>query len=107
MERLFEALFKFRPLLFAEGDPAGTVVVEARDSLELFEAVDFDDAFRVAPGVDVTWSPAGHILGAAAVELRLQEGLIDTDPCRAAVDNYANGGPVRFTKSCDAENLSK
>ena len=42
---------------------------EARDSLELFRTVDFDDPFRVAPGVDVTWSPAGHILGAASLHI--------------------------------------
>ena len=42
---------------------------EARECLELFETVPFGERRTVAPGIDVTWARAGHILGAASLHI--------------------------------------
>ena len=42
---------------------------EARECLQLFEPVPFGERRTVASGVDVTWSRAGHILGAASLHI--------------------------------------
>jgi metallo-beta-lactamase family protein len=49
---------------------------EARDCLELFEAVPFGELRTVAPGIDVTWSRAGHILGAASLHIDVMDRRI-------------------------------
>jgi metallo-beta-lactamase family protein len=56
---------------YSKHDPALPLYTEedARRSLELFEPVPFCSARTVAPGIDVTWSPAGHILGAASLHV--------------------------------------
>lgn len=46
---------------------------DTQAALQHLVAVDFDDPTEVAPGVDVTWHHAGHILGAAWLEVRLHE----------------------------------
>ena len=46
---------------------------DARRSLEQFIGVGFHRAISVADGVDVTFIPAGHILGAASVQLDIRE----------------------------------
>jgi metallo-beta-lactamase family protein len=43
---------------------------EAHQSLERFVAKDFDAAFAGTAGIEVRFRPAGHILGAAIVELK-------------------------------------
>lgn len=56
---------KHRPALalFTEAD--------AQRSLGSFRAVDYGSEVEVAPGVHLTFAPAGHILGSAVVTLRL------------------------------------
>lgn len=56
---------------YSKHDPAIPLYTEddARRSLELFEAVPFGTPRTAAPGVDVTWSRAGHILGAASLHI--------------------------------------
>jgi len=49
---------------------------EARQSLELFETVPFGVPRTVAPGVDVTWSRAGHTLGAASLHVEAMDRRI-------------------------------
>lgn len=44
---------------------------EAVKSLNSFRPVDFDTAIEVAPGVRATFVPAGHILGAAQIQLEV------------------------------------
>lgn len=44
---------------------------EAMACLELFESVQFDDVHTVLPDVEATWRRAGHILGAASIDLHL------------------------------------
>ena len=46
---------------------------DAAAALELLQTVQFGDETRVAPGVDVTWRRAGHILGAAWLAVRVAE----------------------------------
>ncbi len=46
---------------------------EAIASLERFVEVPFDVAREVAPGVEVTWRHAGHILGAAWLDVLLED----------------------------------
>lgn len=43
---------------------------DAEASLEFFETVRFNDRFEPVPGVDVVFRRAGHLLGAASVQLR-------------------------------------
>ncbi len=46
---------------------------DARRAIRLFEPVDYGAAKELAPGVNVVFHDAGHILGSAFVELRLQD----------------------------------
>ena len=46
---------------------------EAVDSLTQLETVSFDSVHELIPGVRVSWRRAGHILGAASVDIRLTE----------------------------------
>lgn len=46
---------------------------DATDALELLIPVPFDEMHEVVPGVEVTWRRAGHILGAAALSMRVAE----------------------------------
>jgi metallo-beta-lactamase family protein len=56
---------------YSKHHPAEPLYTEAdaRESLELFQPVDFTTSLTVAPGVDVTWKRAGHILGAASLHI--------------------------------------
>jgi len=42
-------------------------------AMDLFEAVEFDKAFKVAPGVEAMFRDAGHILGSAGIHLEIRE----------------------------------
>jgi len=44
---------------------------DAWTALDRLHPVAFDAAFNVAPGIDVTFQPAGHILGSATARLQL------------------------------------
>jgi metallo-beta-lactamase family protein len=46
---------------------------DARRSVKLFKTVDYDVPTELAPGVTVVFHDAGHILGSAFLELRLEE----------------------------------
>jgi metallo-beta-lactamase family protein len=46
---------------------------DVRSTLRHFISTDFSRTFSVANGVEVTFFPAGHILGAAHVQLDIQE----------------------------------
>lgn len=59
------------------GRPVVEPVYTARDAkrtMELFERVKFDDVVDVAPGVRARFWTAGHMLGAASVEVMVGEG---------------------------------
>ena len=58
---------------FSRHHPARALYTEddARQSLRKFRGVDFDAPVTIAPGVVVTFRPAGHILGSATVGLHL------------------------------------
>jgi metallo-beta-lactamase family protein len=49
---------------------------DARKTLRLLKAKDFGESFEVVPGIQVTFSLAGHILGAASVHVRWDSGSI-------------------------------
>lgn len=59
---------------FSKHHPALPLYTEAdaRASLSSFASCRFDREVQVAPGVHATFRPAGHILGAATVTLRLE-----------------------------------
>jgi metallo-beta-lactamase family protein len=42
-------------------------------AIQLFRGVDYRVPTEIAPGVTVTWHDAGHILGSASLEVRVQE----------------------------------
>lgn len=44
---------------------------DAWAAIELLQAVPFDRPFEAAPGIEVTFEPAGHILGSAVTRLQL------------------------------------
>lgn len=58
---------------FSRHHPARPLYTEAdaRDSLDRFSVVSFAKECEVAPGVHVTFRPAGHILGSSIVTARL------------------------------------
>jgi metallo-beta-lactamase family protein len=58
---------------YSRHDPALPLYTrqEAVDSLVHLAATDFETTVTVAPGIDVTWRRAGHILGAASVHIDL------------------------------------
>ncbi len=43
---------------------------QAREALKQFESVHYHDAFEPIPGLTVTFTPAGHILGSACVHIQ-------------------------------------
>ncbi len=47
---------------------------DAENTFSLFEAVPYDQPFKPFPGSRVTFRDAGHILGAAMIELEIEEG---------------------------------
>jgi metallo-beta-lactamase family protein len=49
---------------------------EARDTLPHLQALDFGDWTEIAPGLRARLRPAGHILGAASVELETDRGRV-------------------------------
>lgn len=59
---------------FSKHDPALPLYTEAdaRACLPQFRSHDFDTPFEIAPGLTVRFRIAGHILGAAIVELTIQ-----------------------------------
>ncbi|MFN3258840.1 MAG: MBL fold metallo-hydrolase [Ilumatobacter sp.] len=58
---------------FSKHEPALALYTEhdAVESLAQFRSVDFDTPLEVVPGVTATWRHAGHILGAASIDLHL------------------------------------
>ncbi|MBY0377472.1 MAG: MBL fold metallo-hydrolase, partial [Gammaproteobacteria bacterium] len=44
-------------------------MADAKASLKQFTAVDFSKPYTIIPGVEVLWRRAGHILGAASVQM--------------------------------------
>ena len=52
----------------AETEPLYTIG-DVAPALALFQAVDYNEAFEVLPGVKLTFTDAGHILGSACVHL--------------------------------------
>lgn len=51
-------------------------LADVEATLDRFRAVDFDRAREIADGVEVEFAPAGHILGAAGVSLRVADRTI-------------------------------
>jgi len=47
---------------------------DAEHALDLIQTIDFDTPFAPTPGFTATFTPAGHILGAAILTLRSDEG---------------------------------
>ena len=58
---------------YSKHDPALPLYTEqdATASLGQLESVAFERAFEVLPGLEATWRRAGHILGAASIDLHL------------------------------------
>ena len=70
-----EAQWKSRKRL-RHGDADATPLYTQKDAMAafpLFSAVTYGEAFSPAPGITVTFRDAGHILGAAMVELAVLE----------------------------------
>ena len=65
------ALKKGRPM--DEDGPLYTVD-DVQPAMELFQAADYNEAVRIAEGVTLTFTDAGHILGSAAVQLTIDDG---------------------------------
>ncbi len=49
-------------------------VEDAEAAISRFQTVPFEEETEVAPGIRATWRKAGHILGAASVRLRIDDG---------------------------------
>ncbi len=47
---------------------------DAQNTLPLFRSVEYREPFEPAPGIQVTYRDAGHILGSAFIELNITEG---------------------------------
>jgi metallo-beta-lactamase family protein len=60
---------------FSKHHPALPLYTEddAATALELIRGADFGDEVEVAPGIHVTFRPAGHILGSSVVHVRLAD----------------------------------
>lgn len=65
------ALKKGRPM--DEDGPLYTVD-DVQPTMELFQAADYNEPVRIAEGVTLTYTDAGHILGSAAVQLTIDDG---------------------------------
>ncbi len=61
----------------------------ARKTMELFEAVTYGVEFEPAPGVAVLYEDAGHILGSAFLEVRVDEAPDEGDDAGAAQGTQA------------------
>jgi metallo-beta-lactamase family protein len=63
---------------FSKHAPALPLYTEAdaRRSLEHFATHPFHESFEAAPGIQVHFNPAGHILGAASTLVRCEEGSV-------------------------------
>ncbi len=48
-------------------------VEDARNAMELFEVKQYGETFTIEPGVEVKFTDAGHIIGSAAVSLKITE----------------------------------
>ncbi len=62
----------------AEGQPYLRplyTVEDAKNSFGMFHAVDYGKWFTIEPGIELMYTDAGHIIGSAAVHLRLTENL--------------------------------
>lgn len=46
---------------------------QAMESLRLFKIVDYNEEYEIKPGVKFTFTDAGHLVGSAAVHLRINE----------------------------------
>ncbi len=49
-------------------------VVDVPPAMDLFRELELDTPMEIAPGVELTFTEAGHILGSAAVQLRITQG---------------------------------
>lgn len=49
-------------------------VEDVRPAMELFQTIDYGEMQRIAPGIDLMFTDAGHILGSAAVHLDIDDG---------------------------------
>ena len=58
------------------------VLQDAIDTLKRFRTVEFDSPFKPLDDLQVVFHTAGHMLGAAIVELRVQNGNDSTNPFR-------------------------
>jgi metallo-beta-lactamase family protein len=60
---------------YSKHDPAQPLYTaeDATETLELFDAVEFDELHTIVPGIEATWRRAGHILGASSVHVRLTD----------------------------------
>lgn len=47
---------------------------DAERTMGLFKTIDYNEPREVAPGVTATWVEAGHILGSASIELKIETG---------------------------------
>lgn len=59
------------------GEPAPKPLFDETDvelAMRLFRPVRYDQQIEVAPGVTARWVDAGHILGAASIEVTVEEG---------------------------------
>lgn len=76
-----------------QGPPPAPVynMQDVEASLKLFKPVQYDEVVEVAPGVKARWRDAGHILGAAGVEVWVEGPNGEGDP----------SGPVKLLFSGD------
>ncbi|MDO9176632.1 MAG: MBL fold metallo-hydrolase, partial [Actinomycetota bacterium] len=65
---------------FSRHHPALPLYTEddAWAAIELLQAMPFDHPFEAAPGIEVTFEPAGHILGSAVTRLVLGDAAGET-----------------------------
>lgn len=47
-------------------------MADAKESLKQFKTVDFSKSYSIVPGLEVSWHRAGHILGAAFVQVEAE-----------------------------------
>lgn len=72
-----EAEWRNKKAKRSSGNPPYTPLydsVDAENTLKLIRAYDYDDVFDVTDGVKARFIDAGHLLGSAYIELRLEEG---------------------------------
>lgn len=49
-------------------------VADIQPTMELFFALDNEEAFEILPGIELTFTDTGHILGSAAINLKIDDG---------------------------------